>query len=108
VSQGAGILNGVTAIVPDGTAPLRTTTGPNVQTTHLVRRSENGGTPGDTLCGLTRFDRRDPETWAVIEEADIRGWSVGGGVFGPGVVQQNCAECFAAARPICGDGEAAR
>lgn len=79
------------------TAPLRSTGGTNVQTTHLVRRNEKGGTPGPTLCGLTRFDERDPETWALIEKADLPGWSVGGGVFGPGVEQVECQACAAVA-----------
>lgn len=34
---------------------------------HAVRQRANGGTPGDTLCGIPRFDKETP------------GWSIGGG-----------------------------
>lgn len=72
-------------------------TGRNEQTTHLVRRVGRG-TPGPTLCGLTRFDKRDPETYEVIEKADIGGWSVEGGVFGEDVAQIECPDCVEASR----------
>lgn len=74
----------------------------NVQTTHLVALDDegrNGGRP--TVCGLTRFGRRDPDTYVEIEPPDLPGWSMGrGGVFGPGVAQVPCEACFAAADEI--------
>lgn len=68
----------------------------NVQTSHLVRLVGNG-TPGPTMCGLTRFDQRN-EDYEVVRKADLPGWSMrGGGCFGPGIEQRPCAPCFAAA-----------
>lgn len=52
---------------------------------HLVRGTATG-TPGPTLCGIDRF------------AADAAGWSMGGGIHGPGVVQVPCAGCVATAR----------
>ncbi len=49
-------------------------------------RSTDRGTPGPTLCGLDRFARDSP------------GWSVGGGVTGPGIVNERCADCEAVRR----------
>lgn len=49
---------------------------------HLVRRCRNHGTPGPTLCGIDRFDRKGP------------GWSVSGGIEG---AHTACADCVAAA-----------
>lgn len=61
------------------------------QINHLVRRNPQvpgrlGGTPGDTLCGLTRFDRDG-------RKADIAGWSVEGGLSGPDIEQIECSLC---------------
>lgn len=48
---------------------------------HLVRKVQNGGTPGPTLCGLDRFHKNAP------------GWSVGGGVSGAGIELEPCPGC---------------
>ena len=93
---------------PDGFVACRTTHGPGgsstVQVTHLVRldaHGSNGGRP--TMCGLTRFDKRSPDGWDVIELAAIPGWSMGaGGIFGPGITQKACDACWTAARPAAG------
>lgn len=59
-------------------------------------RSTSRGTPGPTLCGQDRFAKSAP------------GWSVGGGVTGPGVVNERCAACEAVRSdefptlPVCG------
>lgn len=50
------------------------------QVNHLVAVP----TSGPTLCGLSRFG----------EDADLPGWSMGGGVYGPAVVQIKCEECW--------------
>lgn len=47
-----------------------------------------------TLCRLTRFDTRDPHTGSVLLPADLPGWSMGGGVSGPGVEQIECPDCY--------------
>lgn len=47
---------------------------------HLVRMTDRG-TPGDTLCGIERFGPTGG------------GWSVGGGITGPGVERSACAAC---------------
>jgi hypothetical protein len=52
---------------------------------HLVRGTRQG-TPGDTLCGIDRFAK------------DAPGWSMGGGVDGPGMVHTPCQGCVDAAR----------
>ncbi|MDQ0376569.1 hypothetical protein [Amycolatopsis thermophila] len=52
---------------------------------HLVRGTERG-TPGPTLCGIDRF------------APDAPGWSVGGGVTGPGMVHTPCSSCVETAR----------
>lgn len=52
---------------------------------HLVRGTERG-TPGATLCGVDRFAK------------DAPGWSVGGGVDGPGMVHTPCPDCVEVAR----------
>lgn len=52
---------------------------------HLVRET-NRGTPGPTLCGIDRFAK------------DAPGWSVGGGVSGPGITHTPCGGCVAVAR----------
>jgi hypothetical protein len=63
---------------------------------HLVRTNKRAGTPGPTLCGIDRFAPGSP------------GWSVGGGVTGPGYVHVPCDGCVEVARrdfaglPICG------
>jgi hypothetical protein len=93
---------------PDGFVACRTTHGPGgsstVQVTHLVRldaHGSNGGRP--TMCGLTRFDKRSPDGWDVIELAAIPGWSMGaGGISGPGITQKACDACWTAARPAAG------
>lgn len=53
---------------------------------HLVRCAAKGGTPGPTLCGIDRFHPQSA------------GWSVGGGLSGPGIVHKPCPGCAAAAR----------
>lgn len=63
------------------------------QISHLVTVVD-GGYRGNTLCGLTRFDERDPITWKIIRPADIPGWSMNGGVWGRGVVQEKCEKCW--------------
>jgi hypothetical protein len=52
---------------------------------HLVRGTVRG-TPGPTLCGIDRFAK------------DVPGWSVGGGIDGPGMVHAPCPGCAEAAR----------
>jgi hypothetical protein len=52
---------------------------------HLVRGTVSG-TPGATLCGIDRFAK------------DAPGWSVGGGIDGPGMVHTPCPGCVEAAR----------
>jgi hypothetical protein len=52
---------------------------------HLVRRTSQG-TPGPTLCGINRFG------------PDAPGWSVGGGVSGPGIILTPCQGCAQTAR----------
>lgn len=52
---------------------------------HLVRTTVHG-TPGPTLCGIDRFAKGGP------------GWSVAGGVSGPGITNTPCDGCLAAAR----------
>lgn len=61
-----------------------------VQVTHLIR----AGRPSmGTLCGLTLF---------AVEgrEADVPGWSRGGGVSGPGIRQTRCGACWVTADEI--------
>lgn len=53
------------------------------QVNHLVAVP----TSGPTLCGLTRFGK----------DADLTGWSMGGGVSGPTIEQAPCETCWAAA-----------
>lgn len=52
---------------------------------HLVRSTDRG-TPGPSLCGIDRFGK------------DAPGWSVRGGLTGPGVRHTPCAGCAAVAR----------
>lgn len=52
------------------------------QVNHLVAVP----TSGPTLCGLTRFGK----------DADLPGWSMGGGVCGPTVEQVPCRACWEA------------
>ena len=52
---------------------------------HLIRSTKRG-TPGPTLCMIDRFHPRSA------------GWSVGGGVSGPGIVHKPCPGCTEAAR----------
>jgi hypothetical protein len=63
------------------------------QTSHLVRRVGRG-TPGPTLCGLTRFDDRDPTTREIIRKADLPGWGMDGGLSGLGITQSLCDACW--------------
>ena len=51
---------------------------------HLVR-STSHGTPGPTLCNLDRF------------HPDSAGWSVGGGLSGPGLEFTACPACVSGA-----------
>lgn len=66
---------------------------------HLVRSTPNG-TPGPTLCGLDRFAKAGA------------GWSLRGGVSGPGITHEPCPGCRDAARaefpglPVSGLGGA--
>jgi hypothetical protein len=79
---------------PPGFSACRVYDNPSrTQTSHLVRYVGRG-TPGRTLCGLTRFDDRDPETRELIRKADLPGWNMDGGVSGPGVAQQLCEPCW--------------
>ena len=57
-------------------------------TDHLVHlvRSTKRGTPGPTLCGIDRF------------APGSAGWSVGGGVTGPGFTHTPCGGCVEVAR----------
>lgn len=52
---------------------------------HLVRGTRHG-TPGPTLCGIDRLAKGGP------------GWSVGGGITGPGITNEPCAGCVTVAR----------
>ena len=63
---------------------------------HLAAHSESGGT-GPILCGFDRF-ARDSEGRIAI------GFSVGGGVTGPGYRHHPCQECTSliAGRPVQG------
>jgi hypothetical protein len=66
------------------------------QITHLVTLDEQGRNMGrPTVCGLTRFDQRN-EQHEVVHPADLPGWSMGGGVAGPGIEQVKCEPCWAA------------
>jgi hypothetical protein len=88
---------------PKGFAACRTSNGAQKlipvgatrQTTHLVALGGNGSNGGRaTVCGLTRFPLRGADGRTVIKEADLPGWSMGGGVSGPGVVQYRCEGCW--------------
>ena len=77
---------------PRGFAACRVGSGPQVS--HLVildSTGSNGGRP--TLCRLTRFPTRGNEG-EVLLDADLPGWSMGGGFEGPGVQQIECDECY--------------
>src|SRR5581483_6975157 len=54
-------------------------------TVHLIRATGRG-TPGPTLCGIDRF------------HPDSAGWSVGGGLSGPGIAHKPCPGCADVAR----------
>jgi hypothetical protein len=54
-------------------------------TVHLVTATTKG-TPGPTLCRLDRFHPQSA------------GWSVGGGISGPGIVHKPCPGCSEVAR----------
>lgn len=58
---------------------------PHDHQTHLVRGTERG-TPGQVLCGIDRFASGGP------------GWSVGGGITGPGVGHTPCGGCVEVAK----------
>jgi hypothetical protein len=72
--------------------------GASIQITHLVELDElgsNGGRP--TMCGLTRFDKRN-EAYEVTRPADLLGWGMGdSGVYGPNVEQVECEACYSEA-----------
>lgn len=71
------------------------TLGATIQVSHLVAlndKGSNGGRP--TVCGLTRFPDRAVDGHTVIREADLAGWSMGGGISGPGVTQMRCPDCW--------------
>lgn len=77
-----------------GHETCRTSSG-STQTTHLVSLDEygsNGGRP--TVCGLSRFDRYSADGRRIPGTADLPGWSMGGGISGPGVVQIQCPGCY--------------
>lgn len=77
---------------PEGFAACRV--GYSPQVTHLVildSTGSNGGRP--TMCRLTRFPTRGKEGETLLE-ADLPGWSMGGGVSGPGVEQVECPACY--------------
>lgn len=57
---------------------------PTVYDIHLVPMTPNGSA-APMLCGMPRFGK------------DAPGWSLRGGVYGPGVVQRPCADCCATA-----------
>ena len=54
-------------------------------TVHLITATDRG-TPGPTLCGIDRF------------REDSAGWSVGGGISGPGIAHKPCRACADKAR----------
>ena len=54
-------------------------------TVHLITATD-GGTPGPTLCGIDRFHEENA------------GWSVGGGISGPGITHEPCPGCADRAR----------
>ena len=81
-----------TCNVHDGKQDLRTA-GARRQVSHLVAIPTNG----PTLCGLTRFGK----------QADLPGWSMGGGVSGPSVEQAPCELCWAALPSTKATGAAA-
>lgn len=58
--------------------------GPNL-TIHLAGPSETGGT-GPILCGFNRFQRDEDGHYAI-------GFSVGGGITGPGIEHDVCTGC---------------
>lgn len=79
-------------VAPLGFSNCQTGTGcaPGERMNHLVR-VVNGGTPGTTVCGLTRFDSK-----SGAHDADIPGWAMGGGgVSGLGIRQVRCSACWA-------------
>lgn len=63
---------------------------------HLAGPSKTGGT-GPILCGFDRFQRGADGSWIV-------GFSVGGGVTGPGYRHHACGECadLTDGRPVRG------
>lgn len=67
----------------------------NATTTHLVLLDENGSNGGrPTVCGKTRFDKRDKNR-QIIEPADLPGWGMGdSGLVGTGVAQIKCEACY--------------
>jgi hypothetical protein len=56
-------------------------------TVHLVTATSKG-TPGPTLCGIDRFSN----------DERAAGWSLGGGIGGPGIEHKPCAGCADEAR----------
>lgn len=87
---------------PAGYAACRV--GYSPQITHLVildSAGSNGGRP--TMCRLTRFDVKDPHTRKVMVPADLPGWSMSGGVSGPGVEQVKCEACWSRAAALAAE-----
>ena len=77
-------------------------TGYSPQITHLVILDDtgsNGGRP--TLCRLTRFPTCG-KNGEVLLDADLPGWSMGGGVQGPGVKQVECPDCYSRLADLSG------
>jgi hypothetical protein len=66
-------------------ARLRRLETDTIYAVHLVRAVKGKGTLGPALCGMDRF-------------APGAGWSLGGGTYGPGVVQRPCDGCVETAR----------
>jgi hypothetical protein len=69
-------------------------------TTHLVALDESGSNGGrPTVCGLTRFDKRDTDGRPIYGTADLPGWGMGdSGVTGTGVAQITCDACYEGAK----------
>ena len=72
----------------------------NATLTHLIELDEHGSNGGrPTVCGLTRFDDRDPDGRTIPNTAGLPGWGLGdSGVTGPGVIQIRCLDCYNGAR----------
>lgn len=64
--------------------------GATVQVNHLRRHGDR-----DTVCGLSLHPTFD-DHGRPVTGPDLPGWSIGGGVSGPGVDQQPCGTCWQA------------